>query len=55
MGLNKCDAEDFGELWGTVSSDSDMQRVRRGEQITALRILKWRRNDAAGTTPPMEI
>lgn len=48
MGLNKCDAEDFGEL---RASESDTQRVRRGEQITALRILKWRRNDAAGNTP----
>lgn len=29
--------------------------VRRGEQITALRILKQRRDDAAGGTTPVEI
>lgn len=55
MGLYKCDVEDFGELRGRVSSESDTQWVRRGEQITALRILKWRRDDAAGNTPPVEI
>lgn len=30
-------------------------RVRRGRQIIALRILKRRGDDAAGNTPPVEI
>lgn len=55
MGLHKCDVEDFGEFRGRVSSKSDTQWVRRGEQITALRILKWGGDDAAGNTPPVEI
>lgn len=55
VGLHKCDVQDFGELRGRVSSKSDTQWVTRGEQITALRILKWRRDEAAGNTPPVEI
>lgn len=49
----KFNAEDLEELqawwgwgWG-ASSCGDVQQVRRGEQITALRILKWR-GDASG-------
>lgn len=37
------------------SSESDTQRVSRGEQITALRILKWRKDHAGGNKPPVEI
>lgn len=40
MGLDKCDVEDFGELRGRVSNESDTQWVGRCEQIIALRILK---------------
>lgn len=54
-GLDKCDVGDFQGLEERVSSESDTQQVRHGEQITALRILKWRRNHAAGNTPPTEI
>lgn len=56
MGLHKCDVGDFGELRRRVSSESDThtQWVRRGEQITALRILKRRRDATAGNTPPVE-
>lgn len=47
----KFDAEDLGELQARrgrgKSGRGDVQRVRRGEQITALRILKWR-GDASG-------
>lgn len=55
MALCKFDVEDFGKVGGKVSSESDTYQVRYGEQITALRILKWRRHDAAGNIPPTEI
>lgn len=50
VGLDKCDVEDLGELRGRVSNESDTQWVGRCEQIIALRILKWRRDDAVRHT-----